>query len=150
MKDLVPWGDRAWAPFKELRREMNRLFDSVLHDTSAATTSTTAWSPLVDIKENQEGYEVNAELPGMARDDISINVTGNTLTLSGERKRESEEKGDNYHRVERYFGKFPRSFTFPEEIEPAKISAVYKDGVLTIRVPKSEQAKPKQIEIRVE
>lgn len=149
MKDLVPWGGMNWAPFRELRREVNRLFDSAFHDENEDSATPMGWSPLVDIKETAEGYEVIAELPGLKRDDIRIAMTGNTLTLSGERKRAQDSQEENYHRVERYFGRFSRSFNFPHEVDASKVTAVYKDGLLVVRAPKAEKLRPREIDIRI-
>jgi HSP20 family protein len=107
------------------------------------------WSPLVDITEDDKEYLVKAELPEMKKEEIKINVHEDVLSISGERKYEKEEKGKKYHRVERAYGSFVRSFTLPEDADGSKINAEYKDGVLKIHLPKSEKAKPKAIEVRV-
>jgi HSP20 family protein len=107
------------------------------------------WSPLVDITEDDKEYLVKAELPEMKREEIKINVHEDVLSISGERKYEKEEKGKKYHRVERAYGSFVRSFTLPEDADGSKINAEYKEGVLKIHLPKSEKAKPKSIEVKV-
>jgi HSP20 family protein len=107
------------------------------------------WSPLVDISEDDKGYVVKAELPEMKKEEIKINVLDDVLSISGERKYEKEEKGKKYHRVERAYGSFMRSFTLPEDADGSKVSAEYKDGVLNVRLPKSEKARPKSIEVKV-
>jgi HSP20 family protein len=111
--------------------------------------SVTEWSPLVDISEDDKEYTVKAEIPEMKKDDIKINVHDDVLTVSGERKYEKEEKGKKYHRVERAYGSFRRSFALPENADGSKISAEYKDGVLKVHLPKSEQAKKKAIEVKI-
>ena len=111
--------------------------------------SVTEWSPLVDITEDDKEYLVKAEIPEMKKEDIKINVHDDVLTVSGERKYEKEEKGKKYHRVERAYGSFLRSFALPENADGSKISAEYKDGMLTVHLPKSEQAKKKAIEVKV-
>jgi HSP20 family protein len=111
--------------------------------------SVTEWSPLVDITEDEKEYVVKAEIPEMKKEDIKINVHDDVLTVSGERKYEKEEKGKKYHRVERAYGSFMRSFTLPEDADGSKINAEYKDGMLKLHLPKSEQAKKKTIEVKV-
>jgi len=127
---------------------MNRLFDDAgrgwRNDEPSATTS---WSPSVDIFETDGEIVVKAELPGMERKDIALNLEKNVLTLKGERRFEKETKDDNYHRIERSYGSFSRAFSIPATVEEDKIRAEYKDGVLRIVLPKKEQAKPKQIRI---
>ena len=111
--------------------------------------SVTEWSPLVDISEDEKEYVVKAEIPEMKKEDIKINVHDDVLTVSGERKYEKEEKGKKYHRVERAYGSFMRNFALPENADGSKISAEYKDGVLKVHLPKSEQAKKKAIEVKI-
>ena len=140
-----------WDPFRDLgmlQDRMNRLFDDAgrgwRSDEPAATTS---WSPSVDIFETEGEIVVKAELPGMDRKDITLHLENNVLTLRGERKFEKETKEENYHRIERSYGNFSRSFSIPATVDEEKIRADYKDGVLKIVLPKKEQAKPKQIKI---
>jgi HSP20 family protein len=109
------------------------------------------WLPPVDIFETeQHEFVIKAELPDMKREDINLTFENNVLTLRGERKFENEAKRDNFHRVERSYGSFSRSFTLPNTVDPSRISAAYKDGVLTIRLPQREDAKPKQISVNAE
>jgi Molecular chaperone (small heat shock protein) len=127
---------------------MNRLFDDAgrgwRKDEPAATTT---WSPSVDIYETDTEIVVKAELPGIERKDISLNLEKNVLTLRGERRFEKETKEENYHRIERNYGGFSRSFSIPATVDEEKIRAEYRDGVLRIALPKKEQVKPKQIQI---
>ena len=109
----------------------------------------TGWLPPVDIEENDKEYVVKAELPGIKKEEVKLKVEGGTLTLSGERKAENEDKDKKYHRLERSYGTFQRSFTLPEGTLPDKISAEFKDGVLLVHLPKDEKAKPKAIEVTV-
>jgi HSP20 family protein len=109
----------------------------------------TEWSPLVDITEDDKEYLVKAEIPEMKKEDIKVNVHEDVLTITGERKYEKEEKGKKYHRVERSYGSFMRSFTLPEDADGSKVSAEYKDGVLKVHLPKSEKAKPKAVEVKI-
>ena len=103
----------------------------------------------VDISEDDKEYTIKAELPDVKKEDIKLNVHDDVLTITGERKYEKEEKGKKYHRVERAYGSFMRSFTLPEDADGTKVTAEYKDGLLNVRVPKSEKAKPKTIEVKV-
>jgi HSP20 family protein len=140
-----------WDPFRDLnliQDRMNRLFDDAgrtwRNDEPAATTT---WSPAVDIFETEGEIVVKAEVPGMDRKDITLNLERNVLTLKGERRFEKETKDENYHRIERSYGGFSRTFQIPATVDEEKIHAEYKEGVLKIVLPKKEQAKPKQIRI---
>ncbi|PYS20230.1 MAG: molecular chaperone [Acidobacteria bacterium] len=140
-----------WDPFRDmnvLQDRMNRLFEDAGHGWRGSEASaTTAWSPAVDIFETEGEIVVKAELPGMERKDITLNLEKNVLTLKGERRFDKETKEENYHRVERAYGGFSRSFSIPATVDDEKIKADYKDGVLKIILPKKEQLKPKQIQI---
>ena len=107
------------------------------------------WSPLVDISEDDKEYLIKAELPDMKKEDVRLTVENEVLAISGERKFEKEEKGKTYHRTERAYGSFVRSFSLPEDADGSKVSADYKDGMLQVHLPKSQKAKPKTIEIKV-
>ena len=109
--------------------------------------SNRTWMPAVDIRETEEAYEVAAELPGMSKKDINITLEDNVLTLSGERRFEKESEKDNYHRIERAYGSFSRSFTLGHGVDSEGVKAAFKDGVLTITVPKREESKPRKIAI---
>jgi len=128
-----------------LRDEVNRLFESPLAGLTQAFNS---WSPAVDLYEDKDNVVVKAELPGMKKEEIDVSLHEGALTISGERKIEREEKGETY-RSERFFGRFQRSVMLPSAVDESKVSASYKDGILTITLPKSEEAKPKQIEVSV-
>jgi HSP20 family protein len=137
-----------WDPFRELQDRMNRMFEDTGRGwRSDEPSSTTTWSPAVDIYETQNEILVQAELPGVDRKDISLHLEKNVLTLKGERRFEKETKQENYHRIERAYGGFSRSFSIPATVEEDKIRAEYKDGILKIALPKKEQVKPKQIQI---
>jgi len=140
-----------WDPFRDLsvlQERMNRLFEDAGRgyrgDEAAATTT---WSPAVDIYETENEIMVKAELPGIDRKDIVLNLDNNVLTLKGERKFEKETRQENYHRIERSYGAFSRAFSIPAIVDEEKIRADYKDGILKIALPKKEQVKPKQIKI---
>ena len=136
-----------WDPFRDLREEIDRLFEDFARGKRAETG---VWVPPVDLEETPDAYIVRFELPGMKREDLKISLTEHTLTLSAERKCEEESKDRTVHRREIVYGRFTRSISFPAEIDPSKAKATYKDGILTVELPKSERAKPKEIEIKVE
>ena len=143
-----------WDPFKELEEMEKRLatlFGRVpLRSEGEKEAMTVAeWSPLVDITEDEKEYLIKAEVPEVKKEDVKLTIQDNVLSISGERKYEKEEKGKKYHRVERAYGSFMRSFTLPEDADGSKVSAEYKDGVLKVHLPKSEKAKPKAIEVKV-
>ena len=143
-----------WNPWKELEEMEKRLATffarpPMKSDGDKEAMTVAEWSPLVDISEDEKEYLVKAELPEVKKEDVKLVVQDNVLSISGERKSEKEEKGKKYHRIERAYGSFMRSFTLPEDAEGTKISAEYKDGVLKVHLPKSEKAKPKSIEVKV-
>lgn len=135
--------------FTSLQREMNRLFADAFRGWADDAATVAAWTPAVDIHETKDHYEVNVELPGVRKDDVKITLESNVLTISGEKKEERDEKNADYRRVERAYGSFYRSFTLPSTVKSDKIEAAYKDGVLNVVIPKAEEAKPKQIEVKV-
>jgi HSP20 family protein len=107
------------------------------------------WVPSVDVSETDGDYQIKAELPDVKKEDVKVTVENGVLTIQGERKQEKEEKGKKYHRVERSYGSFVRSFTLPDLVDEEKVKAEFKDGVLNLQLPKSEKAKPKAIEVKV-
>jgi HSP20 family protein len=137
-----------------LRDEMNRLFDDFFTwrhwPEPVKGLLEGEWSPSVDVAEKDGEIVVTAELPGVTKDDVDITITNDILTVKGEKKEEKEVKKENYHRVERSYGSFQRAIPLPTGVKGDEAKANYKDGVLRIIVPKSEEAKPKQIEINVE
>ncbi|HEY2941414.1 MAG TPA: Hsp20/alpha crystallin family protein [Vicinamibacteria bacterium] len=143
-----------FEPFRDLmslQDRMNRLF----HESYRSQTSEDdwalggTWAPAVDIYEQENNIVLKAELPGVDPKDVDIRLENNTLTLRGERKFDNEVKKENYHRVERAYGAFTRSFTLPTVVDQNNIKAEFKDGVLRVTLPKREEAKPKQIQINV-
>jgi len=142
-----------WDPFRDLisiQDRMNRLFEQTLARTREEEgIAASTWMPAVDIYETPDQVVMKAELPGLTREDIEINVRDNTLSLRGQRKFEKDVKEENYLRIERAYGSFQRSFTLPATIQQDKIKAVFKDGVLEVSLPKAEEARPKQIKIDV-
>ncbi|MCB0268172.1 MAG: Hsp20/alpha crystallin family protein [Calditrichaeota bacterium] len=145
-----------WIPARDLFRahdEMGRLIDQFFSNDvmgGSAWDASSDWLPGMDVQEDENQFTVYLELPGLTKKDVNITFTNNTLSIKGEKKRESEEKKANYHRVERNYGKFKRSVTMPTRIQDGKIDARFKDGVLTITLPKAEEVKPKAIEVKVE
>ena len=107
------------------------------------------WSPLVDISEDDKEYRIKVELPEIKKEDVKVTAEEGTLTITGERKFEAEQKGRKYHRVERAYGSFGRSFSLPDDASPVKVNAEFKDGVLTVHLVKDEKAKPQHIEVKV-
>ncbi len=146
-----------WNPFREMeeaRRRMSSLFDWSPFRRSSLTAdeeniTVPEWAPLVDIVEDGKEYLIKVELPEVSKDDVQVTVDNGTLTISGERKAEKEEKGRRFHRVERYYGRFERSFSIPDDAEANDVKAEFKDGVLRVHLAKSEKARPKQIEVKV-
>jgi HSP20 family protein len=142
-----------WEPLREMEEFQNRL--STLfgrpsrRGNGREEITLPEWTPLADITEDEKEYLIKAELPEMRKEDVKVTVENGVLTISGERKFEKEEKKRKYHRVERGYGTFMRSFALPDDADFNKVNAEFKSGVLTVHVPKSEQAKPKQIEVKV-
>jgi len=142
-----------WEPFRNLvtaQKDFDRLFQAAFSPQMGETElSTRSWAPPVDIYETEDAIVLKAELPGMEANDVEVRVEDNTLYLKGERKFEKEVKEQNYHRVERSYGTFARSFSLPNSISSDKVKAEFKDGLLTLTMPKREEAKPKTIKIDV-
>jgi HSP20 family protein len=141
-----------WTPYRNImsvRDEMNRVLNEAFgRDTNDESTwFSGAWSPPVDIYETDDALVMKAELPGFSKDDISIEMKENTLVIKGERKREDEVKEGSYHRTERVYGAFQRSFLLPTTVDQEKVRAAYKDGVLELRLPKVQAAQPKRIAV---
>jgi HSP20 family protein len=142
-----------WDPFRDLisiQDRMNRLFEQTLSRSRGEEgVSATTWTPAVDIYETTDTIVMKAELPGVAREDIQIQINENTLTLKGERRFAKDVQEESYLRIERAYGAFHRSFTLPATVQQEKIRALFKDGVLELTLPKAEESKPKRISIDV-
>ena len=147
---LMRW--RTGRELTTIRDEMNRLFDDFFSGLPERRRELleSEWAPRVDIAETDENVVVTAELPGVNQDNVDITVVNDVLTLKGEKKDEKEIKKENYHRIERSYGSFQRSVSLPTGVQADKAKATYKDGVLSITIPKAEEAKPKSIKINVE
>lgn len=144
-----------WDPFRNvatLQDRINRMFEESFARSRDLDDDTglCAWRPVVDIYETEQGIVVKAELPGVKKEDVSVEIKNNLLTLRGERLIDEQVKEENYYRKERCFGTFHRSFTLQDSVEPERIKATFKDGVLKVVIPRPEQEKPKQITVDVE
>ena len=141
-----------WKPFREvsrLRSEMDRLWDDYFGPGRRALRPMEEdWMPAVDVSETGDKITIKAEVPGMEAKDIEIAMVGDTLTIKGEKKLEREEKEENFHTVERSYGSFTRAMKLPATVDADKVEASYKNGVLTVVLPKKEEVKPKAIEIK--
>ncbi|HWP46168.1 MAG TPA: Hsp20/alpha crystallin family protein [Candidatus Limnocylindrales bacterium] len=142
-----------WDPFRDLsiiQERMNKLFEeSIARSRGEEGTSLAAWVPPVDIYETKDAIVVKAELPGIDQKDIEVQVHDNILTIRGERKFESDVKRENFHRIERAYGTFQRSFSIPNTIRQDQVKARFHNGILEITLPKMEEAKPRQIKVDV-
>jgi HSP20 family protein len=139
-----------WDPYRTLQSQIDRLFENTLFHQQPGNTALTAWAPNVDIRETANEVVLEADLPGLEEKDLDVRVENNMLTIGGERKFESKVSEDDYMRLERSYGSFTRSFALPPTVEPEGIRAEYRNGVLTVRLPKREEAKPKQIKVSVD
>ena len=147
---IIRW--RPMRDFMTVQDEMNRMFDQFFAREpwgGDESMSKAEWSPTVDISENKDEYLVSAELPGMKKEDVQITYANNILKIEGERQKEEEKQDTNYHRVERLYGKFCRTFQVPTQIQADKIAADFKNGILTVHLPKAEEAKPKEVQIKI-
>lgn len=140
-------------PFRELEQmtsRLNGLFNRPLAPmTDSAFEGFTEWTPAVDLQETDKEYLLKADLPEVAKADVHVGIDDGILTVEGERKQEKEEKGRKFHRVERVYGRFLRRLTVPSDVDPARVAADFKDGVLNVHLPKSETAKPRAIDVKV-
>ncbi len=151
---IVKWTPyhRGLAPFRDLvtmQDRINTLFEDTMGYRDDKSLASTTWKPLVDIFEDEQAITIKAELPEIDEKDIHINLDNNVLTLKGERNLEKEEKKESYHRVERYYGSFQRSFDLPTTVDRDNIAASYDKGVLKIVLPKKEDTKPKKVKIEI-
>ncbi|UKL14389.1 Hsp20/alpha crystallin family protein [Dissulfurimicrobium hydrothermale] len=141
---------QPWRPFRELsnlRREMDKVWEDFFGGGELVSTEGT-WIPSIDLSETKDNLIIKAEVPGMDAKDIDISIAGDMLTIKGEKQRKTEEKDENYHRVETRYGSFSRMIRLPVSIDAEKATATYEKGVLKLVLPKKEEVKPKQIEIK--
>jgi len=142
----------AWPGFgrlSSLRDELDRLFESPWTELARTSQLLNGWTPALDVHEDKDNFVIQAELPGMKREEIDVSLHDGALSISGERKAEKKYEEAEIYRTERFFGKFQRTVTLPAPVAADKVKAQYKDGVLTITLPKTEAAKPKQIDVNV-
>lgn len=143
-----------WNPFKEMEELQNRWsaalgLNPVRSEGGKEAITVSQWVPLVDITEDGAQYVIKAELPEVRKEDVKVTVENGVLSITGERRFEKEEKDKRYHRIERAYGSFTRSFSVPDDALEGKVGAEFKDGILTVRLEKSERARPKSIEVKV-
>jgi len=141
-----------WNPERSifsLKSDMDRLFDNFFTDRTSQLQSYSDITPIVDVEETDQEFLISVEIPGIKKDDIKITFENNYLTISGEKKIKKDVKKENFHHMERSYGKFSRTLAIPAGVKLDKIEAEYEQGVLNIKVPKAEEAKPKQIEVKV-
>ena len=145
--DIVPW--KSFGEISRLRREMDDLFNRIFGETSLSKIGLGKWQPLVDISETDTDIIVKAELPGIDTKDVDVSITGDRLTIKGEKQQEKEEKEENRYRSERYYGTYERVINLPASIVENKTEATFDKGILTITLPKVEKIKKKQVKIKV-
>jgi HSP20 family protein len=139
-----------FSPSSEIRglqREIDRMFDQFFPTRPAGEADSAVWAPRTDLIESEDAYVIHLDVPGMVKDELDVNYQDGMLTIAGERKSDQRNEHDNVVRIERAFGRFYRSFTLPRAVNAAKIEATYTDGVLTVRVPKAEESKPRRIKV---
>ncbi len=141
-----------WEPMREFEDLVDRYSRAMGWSASRGQETMTKgdWLPRVDISETEEEFVIKAEIPEVRKEDVKVGVDNGMLTIQGERRQETDEKKEKYHRIERSYGGFVRSFTLPDNVDETAIKAVFKDGMLNLTIPKSEAAKPKSIEVTVE
>ena len=142
----------TWPRFgrlSDLRDEIDRLFESPLSELTRTSQLLSGWTPALDVHEDKDNFVVKAELPGMKKEDIEVSLHDGSLSISGERKTESKREDSEVYRAERFFGRFQRTVTLPTMVAADKVKAAYNDGILTITLPKTEEAKPRKIDVSV-
>ncbi len=151
VRDVTAWNPVSdmTSEFLNMQREIDRMFDRFRGGVADEGYNGGTFLPAVDIVERQNDFTIKAELPGVKKEDVKITLQNGTLTIRGEKKHEEEKKGENLHRVERSYGAFQRSFTLPNSVSSERVEASYDNGILTVTLPKVEEAKPKEIEVKV-
>ena len=145
--ELAPW--KPFGGLGSLRKEMEGLWDKFFNETQLTVGGTDMWMPALDISENKDAFVVKVELPGITEKDVNVSISGDMLTIKGEKKKEKEEKEEHYHRVEISSGSFQRSFQLPSSVKADKIEAAFDKGILRITLPKMDEAKKKDIKIQI-
>lgn len=140
-----------WDPFREMEDTFDRFARtfSFPRRGSQEVMATGDWAPRVDIAETDKEFSIKAEIPDVNKEDVKVSVDNGVLTIKGERKQEKEEKGKKFHRIERFYGSFTRSFTLPDNVDESKIVASFKDGMLNLTIPKTAEKKPKAIDVEI-
>jgi len=146
--EIIPWRPIG-RELSSLHQEMDRLWDRFVGETPLVRRITGEWWPTVDVSESKDNFIIKAELPGMDASDVNVSVSGNVLTIKGEKKKEEEEKDEHHYRAERYYGSFQRSFQLSASVQADKVEAAFEKGVLKVTLPKVEEAKKKEVEIKV-
>jgi len=144
---LTPWSN--FGRLSDLRDEIDRLFEAPLAELARSSNLLSGWTPALDVYEQKENFILKAELPGMRKEDITVSLHDGSVSISGERKSDTKHEDSEVYRAERFFGRFQRTVTLPAPVAADKVKAQYKDGVLTVTLPKTEEAKPKQIDVSV-
>jgi HSP20 family protein len=141
-----------WDPWQEIVDKFDRYTRAMTQPQAGSqeVMATGDWAPRVDIAETDEAFVIKAEIPEVNKDDVKVTVDNGVLTIRGERKQEKEEEGQRFHRVERHYGSFTRSFTLPDNVDETKVTAAFKDGMLKLQIPKAGEPKPEVIEVKVE
>ena len=145
--ELVPW--RPFGEISPFRKEMNDLWSRFFGETPLARGLTEEWSPSVDILETKDSFVIKAELPGLEAKDVNVSISGDLLIIKGVKKKEEEEKDEHHYCAERYYGSFQRTFQLPTGVHGDKVEAKFKNGVLKVTLPKGEEAKKKEIEVKI-
>lgn len=146
--EIIPWRPIG-RELSSLHQEMDRLWDRFVGETPLVRRITGEWWPTVDVSETKDNFVIKAELPGVDASDVNVSVSGNVLTIKGEKSKEEEEKDEHHYRAERYYGSFQRSFQLPSSMQAEKVEATFDKGVLKVILPKVEEAKKKEIKIKV-
>ncbi len=150
--NLIRYEPTSFPMFREMEEmseRLNRLIGGRVRNGGKESLTVADWTPVVDIQESDNEYLIKAELPEVRKEDVKVTVENGVLTLQGERKQEKEEKGKKFHRIERSYGVFLRTFTVPLDAEETKVAADFKDGILRVHLPKAEKPRPKAIEVKV-
>jgi len=146
--DIIPWRPFG-GELSSFRQEMDKLWDRFFGEMPLTRRITGEWWPTVDVSETKDNFVIKAELPGMDDKDVSVTISGDVLTIKGEKNKEEEEKDEHHYRAERYYGSFERSFQLPSSVKADKIEADFEKGILKVTLPKVEEAKKKEVKIKV-
>ena len=136
---------KVWDPYRDLENIQKRFFGNLERDANFERS----WTPSVDVAEDDKSYFVHVEIPGVSKQDVQVKIEDNQLVISGERKTEKEHKERKFSRIERQFGSFIRSFTLPDDVKASEVNAEFKDGVLSVLIPKTEAAQPRLVDIKI-